>query len=248
MGLNESEAVVLRTYKLAEADKIIVMLTPQAGLLRGVAKGARRLKSRFGACFELFTHISLTYHEREGRELVSIGGAEIIRSYFHLARDAEMIAALDYWSELLQEFVPPRQPDERLFRMVKACLDTLGHTALTPEGCTLYFEVWLLKLTGFLPDVRTCPGCRKTLSAPRLSTDSQLLCPACARDSGPPITDEAHTLLRAAMNTGPGRWAAAVTDGAPETRRELRQLTSHLITQALERTPRSRRRDIERGN
>jgi DNA repair protein RecO (recombination protein O) len=248
MGLTESEAVVLRTYKLAEADKIVVMLTPQAGLLRGVAKGARRLKSRFGACFELFTHISLSYHEREGRELVSIGGAEIIRSYFHLARDTEMIAALDYWSELLQEFVPPKQPDERLFRMVKACLDTLGHTILTPEGCTLYFEVWLLKLTGFLPDVRTCPSCRKTLNSPRLSTSNQLLCPECARDSGLTLTIQAHTLLRSAMNTGPRRWAEAAADIAPETRRELRQLTRHLITQALEHAPYSRRITSERGS
>lgn len=246
MGLNESEAVVLRTYKLAEADKIVVMLTPQAGLLRGVARGARKLKSRYGACFEPFTHISLTYHEKEGRELVSIGGAEIIRSYFHLARNTEMIAALDYWSELLQEFVPPKQPDEKLFRMVKACLDALGQASPIPEGCTLYFEVWLLKLTGFLPDVRTCPSCRKTLDAPRLGTSSQLLCARCARDTGPPLSSEAHTLLRAAMKTGPLPWAEAATNAANETRSELRQLTRQLITQALEHTPHSRRTTIER--
>src|SRR5215210_978544 len=99
MGLNETEAFVLRTYKLAEADKIVVLLTRRAGLVRGVARGARRLKSKFGASLELFTHVALTYHEKEGRELVSIGQAEIIRSYFHLARREDALQALDYLSE-----------------------------------------------------------------------------------------------------------------------------------------------------
>src|SRR5215210_2858887 len=126
MGLNETEAFVLRTYKLAEADKIVVLLTRRAGLLRGVARGARRLKSKFGASLELFTHISLTYHEKEGRELVSISQADIIRSHFHLAGHADAIQALDYFSELLLEFAPPHEPDEKLFRMVSACLEVLN--------------------------------------------------------------------------------------------------------------------------
>src|SRR5437763_8563354 len=123
MGLHETEAFVLRTYKLAEADKIVVLLTRRAGLLRGVAHGARKLKSRFGASLELFTLVSLAYYEKEARELVSIRQAEILRSYFHLAQEADTIAVLDYLSELIIEFTPPYDPNEKLFRMISACLD-----------------------------------------------------------------------------------------------------------------------------
>src|SRR5215216_4935890 len=107
MGLVETEGIVLRTYNLAEADKIVVCLTRQAGVVRAVARGARRMKSRFGAGLEPFTIISLAYYEKEGRELVSMRQAEIIRSFFNLAQSAETVGALAYMSELVIEFAPP---------------------------------------------------------------------------------------------------------------------------------------------
>ncbi|HEX8179847.1 MAG TPA: DNA repair protein RecO, partial [Pyrinomonadaceae bacterium] len=145
MALHETDAFVLRTYKLAEADKIVILLTPQSGLLRGVARGARRLKSRFGASLELFTLISLTYHEKEARELVSISQAEITRSYFHLAQNEELVSALNYLSELLIEFAPPHAPDEKLFRMVKVCLEALAALPADRDAIVRYFEIWLLR-------------------------------------------------------------------------------------------------------
>ena len=72
MGLVDTEALILRTYNLAEADKIVVTLTRSAGLVRGVAKGCRKLRNRFGVSFELFTHIHFMFYEKENRELVSI--------------------------------------------------------------------------------------------------------------------------------------------------------------------------------
>src|ERR1700750_1423913 len=93
MGLVETEAIVLHTHKLADADKIVVSLTEKYGLVRGVAKGARRLKSRFGASLEPFTLINLTFFEKETRELVSIRSAEIIRSYFGAAGGSDTVPA-----------------------------------------------------------------------------------------------------------------------------------------------------------
>ncbi len=69
----ETEALILRTYNLAEADKIVVCLSRSAGLIRGVAKGCRKLRNRFGASLEPFTLINLTYYEKENQELVSFG-------------------------------------------------------------------------------------------------------------------------------------------------------------------------------
>ena len=84
MNAVTTEAIVLRSYNLAEADRIVLCFTREAGLIRGVAKGARRMKSRFGAGLEPFTVVRLEFREKENRELVTITGVEIIKSHFCL--------------------------------------------------------------------------------------------------------------------------------------------------------------------
>jgi DNA repair protein RecO (recombination protein O) len=240
MGLHETEAFVLRTYKLAEADKIVILLTQNFGLLRGVARGARKLKSRFGASLELFTLISLTYHEKEARELVSISQTEIVSSYFHLAQQAELVETLNYLSELLIEFVPPHAPDEKLFRLVKACLAALASAPTDYAELTRYFELWLLKLAGFLPDVRTCANCRRPLTGPtHFGPNVGLQCADCAHGIGPALAHETQMLLQTAMRSTPSNWAHKARTAATSTRQELSQFTQQLIARALERTPRS---------
>jgi DNA repair protein RecO (recombination protein O) len=242
MGLHETEAFVLRTYRLAEADKIVALLTRSAGVVRGVARGAYKLKSRFGASLEPFTLISLSYYEREARELVSIRQAEILRSYFHLAAEAETVAELDYLGELILEFVPPHDPNERLFRMIRACLDAIAKTPADINEIARYFEVWLLKLSGFLPDVRTCASCQRQLNETVfLNADSTLQCASCAQGAGLQLSTQARTRLRTILNTAPGVWASDGGKATQETQQQLALLTRQLITRALERLPRSRR-------
>src|SRR5947209_70867 len=123
MAIIETRAIVLQTFKLADADKIAVCITEEDGLVRGVALGAGRQKSKFGSSLETFTMIRLTYFEKEARELVTIRDAEILKSYFGAARDAEVVRTLGYLAELVKEFAPPHQADERLFKMLRACID-----------------------------------------------------------------------------------------------------------------------------
>src|SRR5437868_9056889 len=123
MPLHTTQAFILRTYALAEADKVCVFLTRDAGKVRGVAHGARKMKSRFGSALELLTEVVLTYYFKEGRELVSISNCDILQSSFYIAsRDVETAGALAYLSELLSEFLPDNEPNERLFRLIKATL------------------------------------------------------------------------------------------------------------------------------
>src|SRR5882672_2359480 len=96
MAITETEALVLRTYNLAEADKIVVCLTRNAGLVRGVARGSRKLKNRFGAALEPYTLLQLTYYQKENQELVSLSNVDIIKSHFALFRDPEVLPALAY--------------------------------------------------------------------------------------------------------------------------------------------------------
>ena len=94
MTLINTDALVLRTYNLAEADRIVLCLTRSSGLIRAVAKGARRMKSRFGAAFEPFTLVRIAFHEKENRELVTISNAEILRSNFSVASQPEVAEVL----------------------------------------------------------------------------------------------------------------------------------------------------------
>src|SRR5256885_2124712 len=148
MRLVTTDAIVLRSYNLAESDRIVVCLTRSSGLVRAVAKGARRMKSRFGAALEPFTLIKLSFHEKENRELVTLSSAEIITSHFDLSSNLESGEVLAYMGEMVAEFAPPHETDERLFRMLSACVETLSQQKDSERALTRYFEIWLLRLAG----------------------------------------------------------------------------------------------------
>ena len=79
MPLRETEAIVLRTYRLGEADKIVSLFTRQMGRLRAVAAGARRTKSRYGSTLEPLSYVRIWVFERENRDLLRMNSAEIDR-------------------------------------------------------------------------------------------------------------------------------------------------------------------------
>jgi DNA repair protein RecO (recombination protein O) len=242
MGLIETEGIVLRYYNLSEADKIVVCLTRHAGVVRTVARGARRLKSRFGAGLEPFTIIALTYYEKEGRELVSLSQTEIIRSFFGLASNTEAVAALAYMSELVMEFAPPHEPNERLFRMVRAVVEALDNVPEDLPALVRYFEIWTLRLAGFLPDLRSCAECMKRLgenSSVYLNAEFKARCSACSNRLGKEFSYAGHRQLHSAQRLSPSEFARSVREISSETMNELADLSQGLIGRVLERQPRT---------
>src|SRR5262245_16158397 len=146
MPLHTNDALILRTYKLGEADRIVVFLTREHGKKRGVAKGARRSRSRFGGALEPLTHVRVAYFEKERRDLVSLNYAEMIRSPL-AAVQREALEHVGYFAELIDEWAPESHADERLFRLGVSVLEALvSDTPLPP--LTRYFEYWLLRLQG----------------------------------------------------------------------------------------------------
>jgi len=234
MYQTNSEAIILRTHKLSEADKIVVFLSRKSGLVRGVARGARRLKSRFGAGLEPFTKVSISWSEKEARELVSIRQVEIEKSYFDLSRNPEAVEALEQMCASTLLFVPPSQPDERMFRMVTACVDALGERPEVARAILTYFELWLLHLSGFLPDLSACGGCGRGLAGGPggvwARADGVLLCRACAGEADAPLGPEVFRSLEVSRRYSPGRWAEQflLRDGA--VRRETAQYARRLLT------------------
>ncbi|OLE51054.1 MAG: DNA repair protein RecO [Acidobacteria bacterium 13_1_20CM_3_53_8] len=244
MGLIETEAIILRTYNLAEADKIVICLTRKAGVIRGVARGSRRLKSRFGAGLEPFTLVALSYHEKEGRELVALRQAEIISSYFNLCSDALMVSSLARMAEMVIEFSPPHEPNERVFRMVSACLEAISRSPASLEELLGYFEVWLLRLSGFLPDITRCSVCGSSLRdsvAVFMDAEGRLRCRQCSPGAlGASLSEEVLGRLRAIRRLSPDAYALEGLKGSAESRKELDRLTSIIIRRALERELRAK--------
>jgi DNA repair protein RecO (recombination protein O) len=242
MALITTDAIVLRTYNLAEADRIVLCLTRSAGLVRAVAKGARRMKSRFGAALEPFTLIKLTFYEKENRELVTMSQAEIITSRFDLAIQAEASEVLAYMGELVSEFAPPHESNEKMFRMVNACVDALAETPNGGQLVMRYFEVWLLRLAGLFPDVRACGECGARINEGEtayLDVEVKPHCRNCAGSGNQRLLPDTQRSLIGIQQLAPIAFANAFKQLSAPSEAQLADLTHRLIVRALERRPRT---------
>jgi DNA repair protein RecO (recombination protein O) len=182
MPLRETEAIVLRTYRIGEADKVISLFSRQLGRIRAAATGAQRPKSRFGGLLEPLSYVRLCLFERENRELLRLNSAELLESFFAMqSRDYRVQLAAQYMVEAGERFLPEREVSERAFRLFLTVLRGMqasGEIHLP----LLYFDYWMLRLGGFLPPLDRCLACGRSLAgqAARYSTERVgLTCVAC---------------------------------------------------------------------
>ena len=240
MPLYTSEAIILRTYKLGEVDRIVVFLTRDRGKRRGVAHGARRMRSSFGGALEPLTRAEVAYFEKESRELVSLNYAEPLVSPFQSER-GEALGYAGYFAELIDEWAPENAADEMLYRLGSSMIDALVG-GVPVEPLARYFEYWLLRLQGLYPSVLACAACGAALgrdgetAAVLMPGDHSYLCARCARTTAGhaiALSGESMTFLRSAGTTAPAR-----IGGSPISDRGLRELEMvhrALITTHLEK-------------
>lgn len=237
MPLHDTPAYVLRTFTLKEADKICVFLTREAGKVRGVAKGARRLRSRFGASLEPLTEVQLTYYESETRELVSLSNCEILRSPFVTGVSSERLGIWHYLAELVLEFLPDHEPNEVVYRLVGVTVDALGK-ASDAQGVALtrYFEIWLLRLTGYLADLRRCGVCETPFSREEriwLNNEGAPRCYNCGGGAGEELTPPSRRLIAEMLAQAPAKFLETPPDTLTLT--HVGAVTTKLIARILER-------------
>ena len=162
MSATSSEAFILRTYPLREADLIVSYFTRDQGKLRGVARRARKPGNRFGSTLQRLSYVKVFYFHRENRDLDSIDSAELLRSHFSLSSDYELTVGLDYLAEVSEQLLPPHEPNERFFRLllaVTAWLLETGKDGLWPA--VNYFTLWAVRLSGFLAPLEISPADRE---------------------------------------------------------------------------------------
>jgi DNA repair protein RecO len=169
MPLHTTEALILRTYKLGESDRIVVFLTRDRGKKRGVAKNARQSRRRFGGALEPLTYGRVGYVERERRDLVRLDYVETLRSPLS-AIDGEALGYVSYFAELIDEWAQEADPNEPLFRLGVSMVDAMAKGAPI-EPLARYFEFWLLRLQGvYEVDARLSEEARAFLAAVRRAT------------------------------------------------------------------------------
>ncbi len=248
-----SDALVLRTYRYGEADRIVVFLTQDRGKKRGVAKHASRSRRRFGAALEPLTSGRATFMEREGRELVRLDRVEPSETPLRGAEGREageaarVLGHVSYFAELLDEWAPVDAPNERLFRLGTAVSTALGRPGASVDALARYFEYWLLRLEGVYPAVDRCPRCEERFDGPvRLSaTDRAYMCRSC-QGQGPGVSMAALEFLRGLGRRSPAQ--VADQGMAAGVGRELETAHHQLITLHLEKPLRSSRVIKELGS
>jgi DNA repair protein RecO (recombination protein O) len=234
-----SEAIVLRTYPLKEADLVVSFLTRDQGKLRGVAKRARRPKSGFGASLERLTHGKMFYFQRETRELVNLDACDLIHSHFGLHGDYTVSVALDFIAEVSEQFLPAAEVNERFFRLLLATLEDLRLSVTNVWRAVTYFSLWVLRLSGFLPPLDVCIGCGAWLDDPEQPqraffnrSAAGLACRACRTSDSWEISRESRALaaemLRKPIAGVSGCWSK-------DTAADLRRFLVQRMEEALER-------------
>ncbi len=250
MPLYTTDAVILRTYKLGEADRIVVFLTRDRGKKRGVAKGARRARSRFSGALEPLTKVAVAYFEKERRELVSLNYADVEQSPL-AATDPRALGYVEYFAELLDEWAPDSDPNERLYRLGASTVEACA-AGVPIDSLARYFEYWVLRLQGVYPSHLACHGCGSALDdfdaggAYLVPGDAVLTCFACAQASGRALDEHGAQLSGDALAFLKGASGAAPqqVSGLPfsaRVDRELEAVHRRLMATHLEKELKSAR-------
>lgn len=218
MGLETTRAVVLQTYRYSDTSKILRLMTVELGPCSAIAKGALRPKSRFGGLLEPFMEGDATLYTKEGRELHTLSGFELVRERRTLGRSLELFTVASTLCELVMRLAPEHR-DDRLYRALVSGLESLVGKAERGEERGGLEHVWrLVDALGFRPELDRCVGCGRPLGLERARFDfaaGGLQCRGCA-PGGPGLGADELRELRALVAGEPvvatggrqGRWLA----------------------------------------
>ena len=160
----KTEAVVLRSFRLGEADRVLHLYTLERGRIGAVAKGVRKTKSRFGGRLEPLSHVELVLHQGGG-ELQTVTGAELVRSHHEARENPYRLGVGLVGAEAMLRLFPEQEANERAFRALARFLDLLDGLAAADrmpaaqDPLVLSFQLKLLWLSGYLPHLTSCAEC-----------------------------------------------------------------------------------------
>jgi DNA repair protein RecO (recombination protein O) len=225
--LYRDTAVVLRTYKLGEADRIIVLLTEEHGKVRAVAKGVRKTMSKFGARLEPGSHVKLLL--AQGRELDIVSQADVVETIAPLMADLDHLTNAMAVLEAADQMALEREPNPQLFRMVVGALRTVGERSGPLVVPAFYWK--LLAADGLSPELDECVRCGEP--GPLVAFDMDqggALCRTCR--TGAPISEGALETMRMILG---GRLNDALSMPASAVTHEVATHATRALEHHIER-------------
>jgi len=196
MPARETEAIILKTFPLGEADRLVSFLGLSSGRVRGVAAGARRLKNRYGSTLEVLSHVQIWYVEKETRDLVRIQQAELLESFHKAQSDYGLSTGLAVVSEVSELILPEHEVSEPMFRLILLVTREVERTGDWTLALS-YFAFWTVRLGGWLPRFDRCVACGTPFGSKPAFYDahqSGLFCEKCRRPGMKPLHVEARNL------------------------------------------------------
>lgn len=160
MPLFTTNAIVIRSLNYGESDKIVTFFTKDFGKLKGIAKGARRSRKRFQNALGLFSHLRLIFFDKEGLGLVRAESCDILHSFPKIKEDLQKILYGNYYLELVNEMAGEREANREAFDLLLSFLSSLEEAGLQEEPLRI-FEIRMLSLFGYRPNMRRCDLCKK---------------------------------------------------------------------------------------
>jgi len=233
MPARETEAIILKTFPLGEADRLVSFLGRSSGRVRGVASGARRLKNRYGSALEVLSHVRLWYFEKETRELVRIRQAELLESFHKAQSDYGLSTGLAVISEISELILPEHEVSEPMFRLILLAVREIERTGDWTLPLS-YFAFWSVRLAGWLPRFDCCASCSSTFGTKAAfysAHESSFFCEKCRRPGMQALHFPARELAERFTNERVDlmRVAPSVKESAAELREaSLAWLECHL--------------------
>lgn len=230
------EAVVLRHSDWGEADRILGLFTREHGKIRAIAKGVRKLRSRKAGHLEPFTRTSLLL--ARGRDMQIVTQAETINAYAPVRENLLLVGYASYVVELLDRFTYEEGENRPLYRLLTDTLEKLSSHP-DPTLVVRYYEIRLLDLLGFRPQLFNCARCGQQIQAEDQffsAKEGGVLCPRCG--SG---TQGAYPISLLALKYFRHLQRSTFTEAAraqisPQTNHEMEVLIQHYLTYLLEST------------
>jgi DNA repair protein RecO (recombination protein O) len=250
VGLGKSSAIVIGSFALGESDTLVTFFSRTVGKVRGVAKGARRMPSRFGGALELFTLGELIFFDTGKSDLVRVDAFDIIRPFGRLRENLERLGEAAWALECVDRLTAERDPNRAIYGLLVRVLEAID-AGVPPRRAAVVFGVRCVDALGHRLRLDACVACGRRAAAGRdgvaVDVDAGgLVCPRCATDDLPRVTPATVTALSRlrtlswdeAFGLGLGAWEVA-----------LRALLDHHVSRLIGHPTRTTRflREVARG-
>lgn len=251
MGLGKSAAVVVGSFPLGESDRVVTFFSRRFGKIRGVARAARRMRSRFGGALELLTLGELVFFDTGRSDLVRIDHFDVVRPFARVRGDLERLGQGAWVAECVARLTGERDPNPAVYGLLVRALGSLEAGA-PPRRVAVAFGVRCVDLLGHRLRTDACVGCgRREAAGPTVAIDVEaggVLCRTCAAGMPAALTVRAAT-VRALRRERDLAWAeAAAGDLGPPVERELRAVLDRQLASLIGQPPLTLRfvREMER--